>query len=231
MLVRRDHKDREELAERFAAQVATDLATGIAEHGHALIAVSGGTTPALFFEALARHDELDWAKVTVTLVDERWVDESSDRSNAALVKHHLLRGPAARASFIPLYSGGDEPDAGHIAETNARLNGLPELFDAVVLGMGGDGHTASFFPGGDTLELALTDPGPALALSAAGAGEPRVTLTLPRLLKTRALFVHIEGDQKARTLEHALGDGPVADMPVRSVLRQTETPVTIYWCP
>ena len=231
MLVRRDHKNRDDLAERFASQVATDLAAGIAERGQALIAVSGGTTPALFFEALSRHAEIDWLKITVTLVDERWVDESSDRSNAALVKHRLLQGPAAAARFIPLYSGGDDPDSGQIAETNARLSGLPELFDTVVLGMGGDGHTASFFPGGDTLDLALSDPGPALALSAAGAGEPRVTLTLPRLLKTRALYVHIEGAEKVRTLEKALGEGPVADMPIRAVLRQTETPVTIYWCP
>ncbi len=231
MLVRRDHKSRDELAENFADQVAADLAAGIATRGEAVIAVSGGTTPALFFAALARHAELDWPKITVTLVDERWVDESSDRSNAALVRHHLLQGPAAAVRFIPLYSGGEVPDADRIAETNQRLSGLPEIFDTVVLGMGGDGHTASFFPGGDTLDQALSDPGPALALSAAGAEEPRVTLTLPCLLNTRALYVHIEGDGKAKTLEKALGEGPVAEMPIRAVLRQTKTPVTVYWCP
>ena len=231
MLLRRDQHSREELAETFAAQVAANLASGIAARGTAGIAVSGGTTPAKFFAALSAHEELDWQKITVTLVDERWVDESSDRSNAALVHAKLLQGAAAAAEFIPLYSGGDTPDAARIAETNARLAGLPEVFDVVVLGMGGDGHTASFFPGGDTLDAVLTHPGPALALTAPGAGEPRVTLTLPRLLKTEALYVHIEGEDKARTLEKALGDGPVADMPIRAVLRQAETPVVVYWCP
>lgn len=231
MLVRRDQTSREDLAESFAGRVASDLAAGIATRGTALIAVSGGATPALFFSALSRHAELDWQKITVTLVDERWVDESSDRSNAALVKHHLLQGPAAGARFVPLYSGGETPDADHVAQTNARLSSLPDMFDAVVLGMGGDGHTASFFPGGDTLDRALSDPGPALALSASSAGEPRITLTLPRLLKTRALYVHIEGAEKARTLERALGEGAVADMPIRAVLRQTQTPVIVYWCP
>ena len=173
----------------------------------------------------------DWAKVLVTLVDERWVDETSDRSNAALVRANLLKGPATAARFVPLYAGGDTPDDARLAETNARLADLPDLFDVVVLGMGNDGHTASFFPGGDTLDAALTAPGPALALNAPGAGEPRVTLTLKRLLKTRALYIHVEGAEKARTLERAAGDGPIAEMPVRAVLRQDETPVTVYWCP
>ena len=231
MLVRRDQPDRDALAATFASEVITALANGIAAHGTASIAVSGGSTPARFFAALSGHDEIDWQKVTVTLVDERWVDEGSDRSNAALVRANLLKGPAAAARFVPLYSGGEVPDAARIMETNERLAGLPGDFDVVVLGMGNDGHTASFFPGGDTLDAVLTAPGPALALTAPGAGEPRVTLTLPRLLKTRALYIHIEGAEKLKTLEQALGDGPVADMPVRAVLRQTETPVTVYWCP
>lgn len=231
MLVRRDQQTSEALARSFAAQVAGDLAAGLAARGAATLAVSGGATPAKFFAALSGHDEVDWRHVTVTLVDERWVDENSDRSNAALVRRHLLQGPAASARFVPLYSGGDAPDTGHVGLSNDRLAGLPAAFDVVVLGMGSDGHTASFFPGGDTLEAALADPGPALALMAPGAGEPRITLTLPRLLATRALYVHIEGPDKARALERALGDGPVAEMPIRAVLRQTGTPVTVYWCP
>ena len=58
-----------------------------------------------------------------------------------------------------------------------------------------------------------------------------MTLTLKHLLASRALYLHIEGEEKAVTLEKALGDGPVEDMPVRAVLRQTTTPLTIYWAP
>ncbi|MBU1176038.1 MAG: 6-phosphogluconolactonase [Alphaproteobacteria bacterium] len=231
MLLRRDQTDRDRLAFAFADQVAADLGAAMATRGAASLAVSGGSTPAKFFSALAAHDEIDWKRVVVTLVDERWVDEGSGRSNAALVRAHLLQGPAAAARFVPLYSGGEMPAADRIAETNRRLSVLPETLDVVVLGMGNDGHTASFFPGGDTLETALSDPGPALALAAPGAGEPRVTLTLPRLLMAVSLYVHIEGAEKLATLERALGDGSIADMPIRAVLRQTETPVTVYWCP
>ena len=70
-----------------------------------------------------------------------------------------------------------------------------------------------------------------LAIRAPGAGEPRVTLTLRRLLAAEALYLHIEGNEKAEVLDKALGDGDVADMPVRAILRQELKPVTVFWCP
>jgi 6-phosphogluconolactonase len=230
MLQRRDFPDREALANGLADAIAADLAKGIATRGIASLAVSGGSTPAAFFTALSSRD-LAWQKVLVTLCDERWVSEDSDRSNARLVRSTLLTGKAENARLVPLWSGGEEPDKAGISATNTALAAVPLPFDAVILGMGSDGHTASFFPGGDTLEAALTAPGPALAIRAPGAGESRVTLTLPVLLNTGALYLHIEGIAKAETLARAQADGPVAEMPVRAVLSQTEKPVTIYWCP
>ncbi|NMA98889.1 MAG: 6-phosphogluconolactonase [Phyllobacteriaceae bacterium] len=227
---RRTFADRPTLAKELAEAVADRIRTAIAERGTAAIAVSGGSTPGKFFAALGKTKDIEWDKVIVTLVDERWVDETSDRSNALLVNEKMLQGPAAIARFIPLYSGGDEPDATGIAKTNALVSTLPKPFAAVILGMGNDGHTASFFPGGDTLDEALTVEGPTLAIRAPGAGEPRVTFTLPRLLETDGLYLHIEGEEKAAVLDKALGDGPVDDMPVRAVLR-SGAPITVYWAP
>ncbi len=227
---RRTFKDKTQLAEALAEAVAANLKSGIKTSGRAALAVSGGSTPMRFFTVLSAHSDVQWDKVTVTLVDERWVDETSDRSNGRLVRANLLQGRAAIAHFVPLYQGNDL-DSAAIARTNAALLNMPQPFDAAVLGMGNDGHTASFFPGGDTLHEALTGPGPAIAISAPGAGEPRVTLTLSRLLAAKALYLHIEGEEKLKTLDMALEDGPVEDMPVRSVLRQTGTPLTVFWCP
>lgn len=217
------------LADGLADAITENLKAGIALRGVALLAVSGGATPRRFFECLSACD-LEWKNVIVTLVDERWVDSNSDRSNAKLVQDTLLQNKASAARFVSLWSGDDELTNAAIALTNKNLRDLPVPFDAVILGMGNDGHTASFFPGGDTLHEALISRGPALGIRAPGAGEPRVTLTLPILLKTNALYLHIEGAEKSATLQRALLDGPIHAMPVRAVLRQSKVPVNIYSC-
>ena len=225
---RRTFHDKQQLAEALAEAVAANLKAGIKARGVASLAVSGGSTPARFFQVLSQRSDVPWEKVAITLVDERWVDESSDRSNARLVKANLLQHRAAIANFVPLYQGGATPEPVRAGRAQA---GVPQPLDVAILGMGNDGHTASFFPGGDNLEEALTAEGPVVAITAPGAGEPRVTLTLKRLIAARALYLHIEGEEKVKTLEQAEAEGPVEDMPVRAILRQTQTPLTIYWCP
>lgn len=223
--------DKESLAEELAAQIAAALDRELQANGKALLAVSGGSTPKLFFQKLSEKD-IDWAGVTVTLVDERWVDETSERSNAALVKDNLLTGKAAAANFFPLYTGDETPVAG--------LKTLEDQFDSVgipitaaILGMGGDGHTASFFPEGDKLSAALDlgNEDTFIEMHAPGAGEPRITFTLPALLKADFLALHIEGEEKQQVLATALSEGPIEDMPIRAVLRQNEKELTIFWCP
>jgi 6-phosphogluconolactonase len=227
---RRSFADKATLAKELAESVADRIRTAIDERGAASIAVSGGSTPGKFFNALGKTKDIEWDKVIVTLVDERWVDETSDRSNALLVNEKMLQGPAATARFFPLYSGGTEPSDDAVAKTNALMAELPKPFAAVILGMGNDGHTASFFPGGDTLGEALTAEGPTLAIRAPGAGEPRITFTLPRLLETDGLYLHIDGEEKAAVLDKALGEGAIEEMPIRAVLR-SGAPVSVYWCP
>ncbi len=98
------------LAEALASDVAMALAQAITLKGRASLAVSGGSTPKRFFEALSSRS-IDWQKVTVTLVDERFVPPDSDRSNHRLVATHLLAGKAAAASFIPLYHAAEDAAA------------------------------------------------------------------------------------------------------------------------
>lgn len=226
---RRDFVDSEALAEALAGAVARDLRAAIARRGAASLALSGGRTPTRFFAALARQT-LPWDKVAVTLVDERWVPPDHARSNEALLRGTLLAGPAAAARFVGLVTAEATPEAG-LAEVSARIAGLPRPLDVVVLGMGADGHTASFFPGGDRLAEALDLAGSAMVLPqrAPGAGEPRITLTLPLIAGAGRVYLHIEGAEKAEVLEAALAEGPVEAMPVRAVL--WARPVEVFWCP
>ena len=218
---------RDALAEALADDVAGALRAGLSQRGAASLAVSGGSTPGRFFDALSRR-HLDWASVVVTLVDERFVPPSSDRSNERLVRERLLKNEARLARFMPLYGEGASVEAAaNQAEAGLALMG-PTL-DAVVLGMGTDGHTASFFP--DAANLAdLLDPAQrrrVMPVDAPSGGEPRLTLTLPQLTGARFLALHIEGNEKRAVLDAALGAG--GDRPVTAIFEHSERPVPVYW--
>jgi 6-phosphogluconolactonase len=220
----------QELAATLAADVRLTLGRRLCAAGTAQLAVSGGTTPRHFFKALAA-EKLDWDRVAVQLVDERCVPPDSDQLNAHLVRDTLMQGPAARASFTPMYQ-----HSALSAEDAARraADGLPEDgFDVLVLGMGTDGHTASLFPAGDRLAEALDVDGTArvIAMRAPGAGVPRLTLTLAEILKARSIILHIEGDDKMAVLDAALAGDDAAEMPIRAVLHHPGAAISVYWAP
>lgn len=229
-LQRHDFADPQTLAEALAEGVADNLRTALAQRDLASIALSGGSTPKAFLRALSTQ-ALDWSRVVVTLVDERWVAEDNPRSNARLLRDNLLQGAAAVARFLPLYRESPQPETA-LGELEHDLSALASPLDVAVLGMGNDGHTASFFPGGDRLAEAL-DTGNAarvVPMRAPGAGEPRITLTLAVLLSARHLYLHIEGAEKRQVLQQALsGEGLGSTYPIRSVLAHASSPVLAYW--
>lgn len=221
------------LAEALAAAVAQDLRDGLERRGGAMLVVSGGSTPRRFLETLGRA-ALDWARVVVTLADERWVPPDHPRSNERLLRESLRRGDAGAARFVPLYRSGHADPESALVELAADFAALPLPFDAVVLGMGTDGHCASLFPGGDQLEAALRPDSRqrVVPMRVAGAEEPRVTLTLAALIQTRAMYVHIEGPAKKTVLENALaGRAPFEHAPVARVLENAPVMPQVYWCP
>ncbi len=220
-----------ELADSLADTVAATLSAAIAARGTASIAVSGGSTPKAFFQALSTRD-IDWTKVTITLVDERFVPADNERSNHLLVDANLLQNKAKAAHFVPLYQDvASVEEAARLA--TEKTKDISQPFDVAILGMGGDGHTASFFPGGNNLGVALDAKTPRgiITMDADGAGEPRLTFTFSSLQDATLLVLHIEGAGKKDVLNKAEGEGDEAEMPIRAVLRRAKTPVDIYWAP
>ena len=218
----------ETLVVALADTVANKLTEAVEKRGDAVLALSGGSTPRRFMTELSKRDVL-WPKVTLTLVDERWVPSDNERSNEKLVRDFLMKGPAAEAHFVGLYCDVTTPDLG-LQRITATI---PDMIDVAVLGLGPDGHTASFFPGGDNLAAATdpNDPRPVIPMQANDAGEPRMTLTLSKLLTSGALYLHIEGQEKADVLNKAFADGPVNDAPIRAFLHQKHRPLEIFWAP
>jgi len=221
--------DRDSLALAAANILAVALGRCLASRGRASLAAAGGTTPAPVYRRLAAA-RLDWGEVAVVPTDERWVDPSSADSNEGMFRQTLLTGRAASARLVSLWSDAPSPDvAARAVEPRVRAL-LP--FDAVLLGMGEDGHVASLFPASPILEDGLDPDGERLCL-AAPPGEPappqaRISLTLAALLRSRLIVVLTTGTAKRRTLEEAL-DG--AAFPVRSVLAQDRCPVRVLWSP
>src|SRR5580700_9878472 len=225
---RREFADGEELAKGLAEWTAEHLSRAIAARGVALLIVSGGKSPARFFDLLSNLD-LDWTRVAITLADERRVADDSPRSNARLARERLLRNRAEAASFTPL-ADVRLPEDRELAAASARIANLPTPADVVILGMGDDGHTASWFPGAEGLAEAM-DPGARQLVApivAPDAPEPRLTLTGRVILRARAIALEIQGEAKLATFAAALAPGPEETMPVRAVLRGAADHLTVF---
>lgn len=221
--------DREQAASALAKRLCEILEQAIKARGKASIVVSGGTSPVGLFGCLSQHP-LDWSKVTVVPSDERLVPLTSSERNETMVRKTLLIGNASSASLVSLVSDPDDPDA---CETyaNANVEALGGTFDAVVLGMGEDGHTASLFPDAPKLSHALASSQSCIIQDVPSQGRTRISLTPSALLNAEHLFLLAFGAGKLAVLESAELAGPVEQYPVRVVLLQDRVPMTTYWAP
>lgn len=189
-------------AEALAEAVAAALSAVLVERGdsgRATLAVSGGKSPVVFFEHLARMP-LDWHRVDLTLVDDRWLPEIDGDSNAGLLRKTLLKHGAEAASFIPLVDFEQTPEAAIAALNRASVPALP---DVAVLGMGEDGHTASIFADAPEWEWATTTADRFVLVHPGSAPYPRVSWSLDALKKIKSLFLQIGGDKKRAVLDAA----------------------------
>ena len=232
-----EFSSRDELAKTLAATIAEPLAE--LSHGGrvACVAFSGGSTPKQMLARFAGHwERFNADNIVVTLIDERFVPPSDQLSNQRMLNDHLFTqtadGERAASTFVPLFHGGASSleDCSFAEKTIAnRLAGAQ--FTACVMGMGLDGHTASWFPDGDNLDAATSDATPAMfvPMNANSAQVERLTMTLPPIVRARHVFLHIEGEDKRAIFEQAQGEGDANELPVRHLLRHPDIELHVYW--
>lgn len=219
-----EYADRDMLAIDLANIIAGELNAALTHEDRATLVVPGGTTPGPIFDDLCAAN-LEWSRVDVMLSDERWVPETSDRSNTRLLRERLLVNRAAKAGLVPLYANFPTPEEGLPHLMADVENRLP--LTVVLLGMGADMHTASLFPGADKLSEALDPHAPALLpMRAAGAPEPRITLSARVLNGAMSKHIVIMGDDKRAALVRAREFDPI-DAPIMAVLNGA----TVHWAP
>lgn len=225
-----DYDDANEMAEAVAGDVQFIIESAIDARGAAVIALAGGKTPLPIYEKLAKA-KLDWKRVTIVPGDDRIVPLGDPLSNVtAIGKVFIPKG----ARVIPLVSdkAPDYKAAGRSAD--ALLQDVHWPLDLCLLGVGGDGHCASIFPGPDYDE-ALNGPRERRALGVMPDPLPpeapvaRVTLSRAAIVSARALMIAVTGQAKRDVLEAAIEQGASSNYPVGRVLADVELPVDIHW--
>ncbi len=223
------HDSREEASLAAASRIVAALTRRLDSQSRASLVVSGGSSPAICYSALADTD-LAWNRVQVLLSDERWVPPTHSDSNEKMVREELLIGHAAAADLLPLY---DEQIsvAARSSMLNEALVDLPVPFACSLLGMGEDGHFASLFPDADDLELGLKVDSRThfIPVNTAASPHPRISMTLAALLRSDEVILLFFGESKREVYERAKASSTA--LPVSKLLFQSRAPVHVYWAP
>ena len=217
-------------AQVLADAVAQNLRDVLAQQDRATLAVSGGKSPIAFFQALSQQD-LDWARVNITLVDERIVPTAHADSNTGLVRQHLLQHRAAAATWLPVVD--DDADEGSLKNSAAAVEFALQHYtqpDVLVLGMGGDGHTASIFPQAPQFADAVRPdyPQPLLHTTPITAPYERISMTLAAIEATPHVYLAIAGADKRRVYE-AAAQAQTAQYPISYVLHSQKVNAHVFY--
>jgi 6-phosphogluconolactonase len=224
------HRDVAQWTAAAVADIRAALLQAIDGIGRARLLASGGTTPAPIYRALATVP-LDWDRVDIGLVDERWLPIGDRDSNAQLIRETLLTGFAKTAHFqsmrLPDQTFSDAVLAANRSFASASV---------AVLGMGPDGHTASLFPGMRDLASALASSADFIGVDArgckgAGAWPQRISITPAGLRKIATRLLLIRGEQKRSLIRRALDGSDSLELPVRALFSLPGAPLQIHWCP
>lgn len=227
-----EHKyaDRESMIEDLYQVFVKDLQ----QQSPATLLLSGGSTPGPLYRKLSGA-KLDWANISIALVDERWVDTAHVASNERLLRAALLINDATQANFVGMKNEHQSPFDGQ-AGCNARYASLPRPYGICLLGMGPDGHTASLFPGAEGLEAAIDSKQYCAAIRArpsevTGEYIERMTMTPWSILQSCRLILLFTGAEKWDVYQQARQSSASTALPISLFIHQDSALLEVYWAP
>ncbi len=183
-----------DFASGAAERIAVAIGRAIQARGECRLGLAGGGTPRPIYVALAEREDVDWSRVSVFFGDERAVGPQDEHSNYRMVRDVLLQ-PVTIADDRVFRVEGERPPLEARAAYEATLGEEP--LDVLLLGMGGDGHTASVFPGPELDPLA---PERVIVTQSPIPPTARISLSLRAINEAGQVVLLVAGSSKAARL-------------------------------
>jgi 6-phosphogluconolactonase len=213
--------NKSDLEKDMVTRIHLILKSAIQKYGDARMLLSGGSTPQFVYTELSKLP-LDWTKVSVGLVDERFVPKESEFSNAKMIEDCFAH--AENFKLIPMVYNSDD-GAQNLSEVRSSYSKFIERIDYCLLGMGEDGHTASLFPGDHASEISLkNDEVTIIGTLAPTMPKERITCSKEMLVKSQYIDLLITGEKKLNILKGA----KMNHLPIATFTEETKKCVTYF---
>ncbi len=196
-------ENKKNLENTLLLKISTCISDAIKKYGDARFLLSGGSTPMNLYSLLS-EETIEWEKVKIGLVDERFVPIENLFNNETQIKNNLLKNSAKFATIFGMVYNY-ENEMLNLKMVNQQYKTFFERIDFTILGMGEDGHTASLFPGDkESEELMNTSNIGIFSTKSPSFPYNRITCSKELIAKSNYIALFINGETKFNVLKNSI---------------------------